>query len=139
MIGVNLSGGEYGNVNGRYGYDYIYPSQTSLKYYAQKGMDVIRLPFDWERVQPKEGGDLSQADLARIDAVVDNAKALGLKVVLDVHSYGYGFGKLVGVGMSNASFADFWGKVAAHYKGDSNVIFGLMNEPHVQTAAQWIG
>ena len=41
-------------------------------------------------------------------------------------------------GTSNKSFADFWGKVAAHFKGDSNVLFNLMNEPHSQQASQRI-
>ena len=60
MIGVNLSGGEYGSTIGTYGKNYIYPSLKSLQYYADKGMDVVRLPFDWLRVQPKEGGAVSQ-------------------------------------------------------------------------------
>src|SRR3954451_7947117 len=30
-------------------------------------------------------------------------------------------------------------KLAAHYKSNPDVIFGLMNEPHVQTAADWLG
>jgi endoglucanase len=139
MIGVNLSGGEFGSTIGKYGRDYIYPTQKSLKYYADKGMDVVRVPFDWLRVQTKEGGALNQAELARLDAVVDNAKALGLKVVLDLHGYGSGYGKLIGSGTPNASFADFWGKLAGHFKVDSNVFFGLMNEPHTQKASQWIG
>ena len=61
-----------------------------------------------------------------------------MKVVLDPHNYGSGYGELIGSGTSNASFADFWGKVAAHFKGDSNVLFNLMNEPHTQKASQWI-
>src|SRR3954469_23937390 len=117
MIGVNLSGGEYGSTIGIYGKNYIYPSQKSLSYYAEKGMDVIRLPFDLERVQQKKDGALSSAELARIDSVVDNAKALGMKVVLDPHGYGSAFGGLIGTKTSNDSFADFWGKMAAHFKG----------------------
>jgi endoglucanase len=34
-------------------------------------------------------------------------------------------------------FADFWGRMASLYKDYPNVIFGLMNEPNQQTAAQW--
>src|SRR6059058_962977 len=96
MIGVNLYAGQFGGAGGAYGRDYIYPANSYLDYYAGKGMDVIRLPFDWERVQPTKDGPLSATELARLDAVVDHAKAVGLKVVLDPHNYGYGYGQLIG-------------------------------------------
>src|SRR3954469_21533656 len=138
MIGVNLYAGQFGGANGVYGKDYIYPSNSYLDYYASKGMDVIRLPFDWERVQPTKDGVLSATEIGRIDAIVDHAKTLGLKVVLDPHNYGYGYGGMIGATTSNASFADFWGKMAAHFKDDANVVFGIMNEPHDQVATQWV-
>ena len=31
-----------------------------------------------------------------------------------------------------------WGKLAGHFKSNPGVIFGLMNEPHVQSAADWL-
>ena len=139
MIGVNLYAGQFGGIGGVYGQDYIYPAKSYLQYYAGKGMDTVRIPFDWERIQPTKDGPLSTTELGRLDAVVNNAKALGLTVVLDPHNYGYAYGGLIGTTVSNASFADFWSKLAGHYKDASNVVFGLMNEPHDQTAAQWIG
>jgi hypothetical protein len=33
-------------------------------------------------------------------------------------------------GPSNAIFAALWSSIAAKYKNQSKVIFGLMNEPH---------
>jgi endoglucanase len=39
----------------------------------------------------------------------------------------------------NTAFADLWGKLAVHFKSNSNVIFGLMNEPHDQSASAWLG
>jgi aryl-phospho-beta-D-glucosidase BglC (GH1 family) len=139
LVGINLSGAEFGSVGGTYGTDYIYPGKESIDYYASKGMDVIRLPFLWERVQPTKDGPLDTEELARIDQVVDYATSKGLKVVLDVHNYGWAYGSLVGsAALPNASFADLWGKLATHFKGNTNVMFGLMNEPHDQSAAQWI-
>ena len=38
----------------------------------------------------------------------------------------------------NSSFADVWGKLAGHFTSNPGVIFGLMNEPHVQSAADWL-
>jgi endoglucanase len=46
---------------------------------------------------------------------------------------------MAGGGTSNASFANFWGQVATAFRDYPNIIFGLMNEPHDQTATQWIG
>src|SRR5215217_7578386 len=95
MIGVNLYAGQL-NSGGAYGKDYIYPALSYLDYYASKGMDLIRLPFDWERLQPTKNGPLSATELSRIDPIIDHARALGVQVVLDPHNYGYGYGKMIG-------------------------------------------
>jgi hypothetical protein len=39
---------------------------------------------------------------------------------------------------TNAHFADFWSKVAEHFKDNPNVIFGLCNEPNQHTPSQWL-
>jgi aryl-phospho-beta-D-glucosidase BglC (GH1 family) len=140
LIGVNLSGAEFGdNFTGVYGVDYVYPSHADVDYFASKGLDVIRLPFIWERLQHTEFGPLNATELGRLDDVVNYATSKGLKVVFDVQDFGYGFNNLIGsAGTPNSAFADFWGKLAAHFKTNSNVIFGLMNEPHDQSASAWL-
>src|SRR5690606_41493518 len=57
---VNLAGAEFGAGNsasaslpGRYQIHYIYPGETDFKRYADLGMKLVRLPFRWERLQPK--------------------------------------------------------------------------------------
>jgi endoglucanase len=140
MLGINLAGAEFGSVGGgAHGTNYIYPSNDSIDYYASKGMEVIRLPFLWERVQPTQNGPLDQSELSRIESIVDYAASKGMNVVLDVHNYGEAWGGLIGSDVPNSVFADFWGKMATHFKGDANVVFGLMNEPNQQSASQWIG
>lgn len=141
LLGVNLAGGEFGTKKpGTYGVDYIFPSTKDIDYYASKGIEVIRLPFLWERIQPTQFGPLNNTDLARIDELVDYARSKGIMVVLDVHNYGKGHGGyLIGSPqVPNSAFADLWGKLATYFKNDSNVMFGLMNEPYEQTAAQWL-
>jgi endoglucanase len=62
-----------------------------------------------------------------------------MSVVLDLHNYGYGLNGLVGATeSSNESFADFWGKMGEHFAAKSHVLFGLMNEPHKQSATDWL-
>jgi endoglucanase len=56
FIGVNISGGEYGPTgSGTLGTDYICPSQDEINYYASKGMTVIRMPSQLERLEPEPG------------------------------------------------------------------------------------
>ncbi|MFT4171290.1 MAG: glycoside hydrolase family 5 protein [Rhodocyclaceae bacterium] len=138
MRGVNLAGGEFGSVGGAYGYKYIYPNLNEVNYYKGKGMNIVRMPFRWERLQPTLNGPLSTEELARIDAFVGPATAAGMKVILDVHNYARYGGALIGSATVPASaLADFWGRVAQHYAGNGNVIFGLMNEPYGISGESW--
>jgi Ca2+-binding RTX toxin-like protein len=141
LLGVNLAGAEFGsNVPGVFGTDYTYPTHTEIDYYAAKGMGVIRLPFLWERVQRSEFAGLDSTELGRLDDVVNYATGKGLKIEIEPHDYGYGFGALIGSAQTpNSAFADLWGKLAAHFQSNSGVIFGLMNEPHDQSASAWLG
>jgi len=141
LLGVNLAGAEFAPQKnpGTYGVDYVYPSHAEIDYYANAGMSVIRLPFLWERLQTSAYGPLDASQLAHIDDVVNYATAKGLKVILDAHDYGSYQGSLIGSdAVPNSAFADFWGKLGGHFASNANVMFGLMNEPHAQTAAQWL-
>jgi endoglucanase len=139
LFGVNISGAEY-NPNGRRGvnFDYTYPTHAEIDYYASKGMTAIRLPFLLERLEPVANGPLDPTHLSYIDDVVNYAASKGIDVILDPHDFGNEYGTLIGsTAASNATFANFWGQVAAHYASTSNVLFGLMNEPSAISPAQW--
>ena len=141
LLGVNLAGAEFGsNVPGVFGTDYTYPTHGEIDYYSSKGMNVIRLPFLWERVQHNAYAALDGTELGRLDDVVNYATGKGMKIEIEPHNFGYGFGALIGSAQTpNSAFADFWGKLALHFKLNSNVMFGLMNEPHDQSASVWLG
>ena len=140
LVGVNLSGAEFAPQNdpGTYNVDYTYPTHQEVDYYASNGMTVIRVPFLMDRMQATANGSLNQAQLGYMDDVVNYAASKGMKVILDPHDYGYEHGTLIDDSASDAAFGNFWEQMAAHYKGNAAVIFGLENEPHVQTAAQWL-
>ena len=138
MLGVNLSGAEYGTASGIENVDYMYPNQGELNYWSAQGMNVVRIPLLWERLQPVQGGDLDATQLSRIDTLVSQAAADGMKVDLDLHNYGYGYGEEVGsTALPDSALADFWGKMASHFADSPNVMYGIMNEPSQQTATQW--
>jgi endoglucanase len=139
LLGVNLSGAEYGNpVTGRLGYDYIYPTKTEIDYFASLGLNTIRIPVSWQRLQPTENGPLSTTQLTRLQTLVAYAATKGITVDIDLHNYGAGWGADVGTTQTPDSvFANFWSQMAAYFKNAPNVIFGLMNEPNSQTPANW--
>jgi endoglucanase len=142
-----LSGAEYNNSNpkARLGWDYMYPSTTEIDYYAAKGFTTIRLPFAGSRVQPQNDAPLNVTELGYIQTIVTYCASKHITVILDPHDYGLKYdsvsGKMLPLGMPAglpaSSYADFWSRLAQAFKEQSNVIFGLMNEPNQQSPAQW--
>ena len=137
--GVNLAGAEFApnNLPGTYNIDYIYPTHSEVEYFVSKGMKIFRLPFRWERLQKQQLGSLDTAELARIDDFVSYATSKGASVLLDPHNYARYYGAVIGQGVPDSAFADFWSKVASHYKSNGSVIFGLMNEPNNMSTEVW--
>lgn len=142
--GVNLSGAEFGGVPtpgnlGVYGMAYTYPTANEVTYYMGKGMNVFRLPFRWERMQPTQLGALSATELSRMDTFVNNATAQGATVIIEPHNFQRYYPDpgnfqqsaqgLVGAAVPDAALVDFWTKLSGHYKDNGRVIFNLMNEP----------
>lgn len=139
-VGMNLSGAEYPSEKmALWRTKEVYPDRRVVDYFADRGMNIIRLPIDWERLQPQLCGPLVPESLAKIDATIALARARGMVTIVDLHEFGLAHGKLiVGDGREARCLADLWGKLAAHYRGRDHVWLGMMNEPHEQTAAQWL-
>jgi len=144
LAGVNLAGAEFGqqNLPGTYEADYVYPGPMEMDAFAERGMNLIRVPFRWERLQPVLEQDLDTAELARLSEVVRYATGQGMSVILDPHNYARytqaGVEAVIGDGVEVMAFADFWRRLAAVFAGDSHVIFGLVNEPHDMATETWL-
>jgi endoglucanase len=137
--GVNLAGAEFGKPNGIYGKDYIYPSAETIRYFADKGMNTIRLPFRWEHLQPRLGGPLEKEELSRLKQAVNAIRANGMTVILDPHNYARFNEQPVGTdAVPYSALADFWAKLSAEFANQKKVAFGLMNEPHDIPAENWL-
>ena len=139
--GVNIADAAFGSesVPGRYGRDYVYPRPSTLDYFAKKGMNTIRLPVRWERLQHRLLGDLDSDEMGRIDAVVRHAGSEGMRVILDVHNSAAYYGKVIGTkDMPPSALGDLWRRIAERYKDNDVVIFGLMNEPHGLPTETWL-
>jgi endoglucanase len=131
-LGLSESGAEWGsNIPGTYYVDYIFPTTASIDYYAESGMNVIRLPFLWERLQPTLNGPFDSAYFALINKTVQYVTVTkGMYILLDVHNYGRYNNVILGEGVDYSTFQYLWNQIATIYKSNPNVIFGLMNEPH---------
>jgi endoglucanase len=149
--GVNLSGAEFGmtHLPGTFGTDYTYPTSAEVDYYKSKGMNFIRLPFRWERLQHTNSAGLDATELSRMNTFVSYATARGVYVLLDPHnfmryypnpagSYETATNGLVGSSVPNSDFSNFWFRVAAIYRTNSHVFFGLNNEPDTMPETQLV-
>ncbi|MDB6063791.1 MAG: macromolecule metabolism protein [Verrucomicrobiaceae bacterium] len=138
--GVNLSSAESGGCTkpAKYGFKYVYPSNAIIDYFLNLGMNTFRVPFCWERLQISANAELDSAELGHLDQMISYTNSKGAYVILDPHNYATYWGKLLGSGTDNSAFADFWSRLATHYRDNDHVIFGLMNEPHGISSESWL-
>ncbi|ACA13105.1 glycoside hydrolase family 5 protein [Xylella fastidiosa subsp. multiplex] len=138
--GINLAGPEFSPSNkpGVLYKDYLYPSASDYAYVVKKGMNIVRLPVLWERVQPTLNDALDATQLNLILNAVEQAKAQKLHIILDIHNYAKHNDELIGSdNVPISAFADLWKRLSLQFANDKAVIFGLMNEPHEITSTTW--
>lgn len=94
--------------------------------------NVFRLPVGWQYlVNNVLGGTLDSTKFGTYDQLLQGCLATGASCIIDIHNYARWNGGIIGQGgPTDAQFASLWSQLAAKYKGNSKVIFGLMNEPH---------
>jgi len=148
--GVNLSCAEFGqnNLPGTYNTHYTYPTQAQVDYFGGKGMNIIRLPFRWERLQQATNASLNATELTRLHNFVSATTAKGVYVILEPHNFARYYPDpgnfqssaqgLIGSYYPNSVFSNFWWRIAGIYKTNQHVIFNLMNEPNSMPTEQWV-
>jgi endoglucanase len=93
--GVSLSGAEFGaekadfsNENlGVFDRDYSYNSERTVAYFCGQDLRLLRLPFRWERIQPRPGEALDDAELKHIKTAVEWVRKHNGEAILDLHNY----------------------------------------------------
>ena len=96
-------------------------------------------------MQPASLQPLNQSELAHITAAIEYARQKGMYIILDPHNFGKMWSgaansyKPIGIStyIPNNYFADFWSRLSTVYKNYPNVLYGLMNEPNIQSPTQW--
>ncbi|MFT3784223.1 MAG: cellulase family glycosylhydrolase [Nibricoccus sp.] len=155
MIGANLAGGDFGG-SGAYpgvlGTDYWYPRANDIDMAKAIGVELVRVPFKWDRIQHDTEGVLDSAlwapDLAALDASIAAMEARGMRIILDMHNYGGRSLTVAGVrtaykiGVSQLPASEFgrvWRLIADHYKNRPSIWgYDIMNEPVGVTTADWV-
>ncbi|GIW07995.1 MAG: hypothetical protein KatS3mg060_2800 [Dehalococcoidia bacterium] len=142
LYGINLTGAEYTprSLPGVLGKDYVYPysgvttslypsGYQGLSYFRSKGLRLVRLPVRWERVQPVAFGPLSEADVAGIRRVLDEAASRQQQVIVELHNSDGYYGVKLSAGQAG-QFADVWQKLAGVLVGHPGLYgYELLNEP----------
>jgi endoglucanase len=141
LKGTNLAGAEFAahKLPGVLGTDYAYPARSDLVFFQSTGMNLIRLPFRWERVQHSLKGPLDTAEVAQIQRVIGWARELDLCILLDLHNYGsYQSQKIGSDAVEASAFEDVWLRLATAFPDADTTALGLMNEPAALPVPQWI-
>lgn len=137
--GVNLSGAEYGGRGGVHGTDYIYPADETIQFFAHRGMNAVRLPVRWERLQPALGEPLAVEELGRLKTTIGLIRKAGMTAIIDPHNYAYYDKDRIGAGkVGPEALADFWARMAREFANQEGIVFGLMNEPYDIGASDWL-
>lgn len=106
-------------------------SNTDMADIAAAGFETIRLPVRWSaHTDMSPPYAISPLWMARVDEVVEQARAAGLRVILNDHHYDQLF---ITPETERARFVAIWQQVAEHFQdADDMVWFELLNEPHNQ-------
>jgi hypothetical protein len=137
--GVNLAGLEFGTGEGfsaarpgALGTDYFAEAPESYAWLAGRGVDLVRLPVRWERLQPAPGAPFDEQHAALVGGQLDAAEAAGVDVILDLHNYGaHGADLLGSASLPDDRLAQFWLAASERWGAHPALLgYGLMNEPH---------
>ncbi|KUJ18200.1 cellulase-domain-containing protein [Mollisia scopiformis] len=109
-----------------------------VHFVGQDGFNIFRLPVGWQFITNSQYNAISTLDptnSAMYDFLVQSCLATGAYCLIDFHNFARFNGAIIGQrGPTDA----VWAAIASKYKGQSKVVFGLMNEPHdVPSITTW--
>ncbi|KAI0134673.1 glycoside hydrolase family 5 protein [Xylariales sp. AK1849] len=142
-IGVNIAGFDFGcATTGTCDITQATPPLTELggpdgagqmqHFVTDDKMNIFRLPVAWQwLVNNQLGGTLDEANTAEYDSLVKACLATGATCIIDIHNYARWNGQIIGQGgPTNDEFASLWSQLATKYATETQLMFGVMNEPH---------
>ncbi len=149
-----MSGAEFGGtLPGLEGTDYTFNSEDTFRYFAANGLTLLRIPIQWERMQPRLRGPLEFNYLSGLKREVGWARQYGMSVVIEIQNFGRYSVDQGGwyqeyildnwydgqIRVSGDDLADFWVRMSNEFRWDPAVYaYDLMNEPHDMGDADWL-
>lgn len=153
LTGINFAGGEFAhgpaelNNNSTLAqldnYIQALPTQANLQALKNRGVQIIRLPIRWERLQTTFMGALRPTWVTAINNVLTAANNVGMKVMIDVHNYAvYNYnGAAVAIrtgAVTQAAYNDFLLRLCAAFASHPGFhSLDTMNEPSGVSASLW--
>ncbi|WP_194869087.1 glycoside hydrolase family 5 protein [Myxococcus sp. AB025B] len=141
--GVNIMdlGNAGGVLPGVMGTNYPKPTLAGLQRLKARGLDVVRIPFLWERIQPVLDGALNTTYQNYLLDTLEYANQAGLGVIIDMHNYARytsgGVQRPFGApgAPTKAQYADAWRRIATAIRSNPSAYasiyaYDLMNEPY---------
>jgi len=160
-FGVSIAGAEFGSDGlsfsneqpGVLGEDYFHNKPWTFNWFQEEGVDLFRVPFRWERIQPQLNGPLDETELMRLLKIAEWASKKNVRVIFDLHNFGrYSIlheGEIISavvdkkynsqVLVSSDNLIDVWSKIirACDTANVTPWALGLMNEPHDMGLGKW--
>lgn len=137
--GINLGGWLSQCCHRKVHYD-TFITEADIKQIAVWGLDHVRLPIDFELIEPEEGV-YSEDGFGYIDRCIEWCRCYNLNVILDLHkTAGYVFHEQINNGTEKASFfleneeliqrfLNLWKFIARRYQDDTKMLaFEILNE-----------
>jgi endoglucanase len=89
-------------------------------------------PVGWQFLVGSVLGGIFDSDaIDEYDLLVQSCLSTGAHCIIDIHNYARWDGSIVGQGgPSDETFAFLWSQIATKYANQSDIMFGIMNEPH---------
>ncbi|KAJ5359289.1 Endoglucanase EG-II [Penicillium cataractarum] len=145
FAGVNIAGFDFGMVTSgtqdqTQVFDESVDGVNQMKHFVNDDtFNIFRLPTGWQYIVANNlGGSLDSTNFGKYDNLVQGCLSLGSYCIVDIHNYARWNGGIIGQGgPTDDQFVSLWTQLATHYKSQSKVIFGIMNEPHDLNINTW--
>lgn len=140
LAGINLAGFEFGiQTDGSFTGTPVPPPTTQIDHFIKQNVNLMRVPVAWDSLQSEMNGKLNETSLKSYVEFIEKITKQGAHAIVDVHSFARYKRQIVGESSSTpaAAMVSLWTQLAAAFKDNDLVIFGLANEPHDLQITTW--